>query len=155
MPKVVNLECLKDGCVLAKDIYFNSSVLYRTGMLITSELIDYLKRIGVRSVTIFDAPPIAPFRKQFTAQSQLTENERKELTSRFQNEMTQIANELRYGRILHSESSYHWLHAIYVKFFSNPTVRFLMDALKQWDPVCYIHSLDVFVLTSLYFKHVG
>ncbi|MCL1632672.1 HD domain-containing protein [Sporolactobacillus sp. CPB3-1] len=155
MPKVVNLECLKDGCVLAKDIYFNSSVLYRTGMLITSELIDYLKRIGVRSVTIFDAPPIAPFRKQFTPQSQLTENERKELTSRFQNEMTQIANELRYGRILHSESSYHWLHAIYVKFFSNPTVRFLMDALKQWDPVCYIHSLDVFVLTSLYFKHVG
>ncbi|MFT8311609.1 MAG: HD domain-containing phosphohydrolase [Sporolactobacillus sp.] len=154
MPKVVKLENLKDGSILAKDIYINSSVLFRTGMLITSELINYLKRKKVRSVAIFDAPSIAPFRNTFTPKSRMTAHERKELTERFQNEMAQIADELRYGRILHSETSYLWLQSLYLKFYSNPTVRFLLDCLKQWDPICYIHSLDVFVLTSLYFKHV-
>ncbi|MCO7124975.1 HD domain-containing protein [Sporolactobacillus shoreicorticis] len=154
MPKVIKLEKLKDGNILAKDIYINSSVLFRTGMLITSELINYLKRKKVPSVAIFDGPSIAPFRNLFTPKSLMPAHERKELTERFQNEMTQIADELRYGRILHSEASYRWLHSLYLKFYSNPTVRFLLDCLKQWDPICYIHSLDVFVLTSLYFKHV-
>ncbi|SFG72781.1 HD-GYP domain-containing protein [Sporolactobacillus nakayamae] len=154
MSTVVPLENLKEGSILAKDIYIKSSVLYRTGMLITSELISYLKRRGVLSVTIFDAPPIAPFRNTYTLMSKMTPHKRKELTERFQNEMTQIADELRCGRILHSEDSYRWLHALYLKYFSNPTVRFLLDCLKQWDPVCYIHSLDVFVLTSLFYRHM-
>lgn len=153
MPKVVKVENLKDGSILAKDIYINSSVLYRSGMLITSELITYLSKKGVPSVTIYDAPPVAPFRHTNTALSRMTSHGRKELTSRFQNDMAQIANELRYGRILHSESSYKWLHSLYLRFYSNPTVRLLLDSLKQWDPVCYIHSLDVFVLASLFFKH--
>ncbi|GEB78365.1 HD-GYP domain-containing protein [Sporolactobacillus inulinus] len=155
MPKVIKLENLKDGSILAKDIYINSSVLFRTGMLVSSELINYLKRKGVRSVSVFDAPAFTPFQNTFIPKSRLPEHQHKELTAQFQNEMTQIADELRYGRILHSEASYQWIRGLYLKFYSNPTVRFLMDCLKQWDPVCYIHSLDVFVLTSLFFKHVN
>ncbi|MCO7176416.1 HD-GYP domain-containing protein [Sporolactobacillus kofuensis] len=152
MPKVITVENLKDGTILAKDIYINSSVLYRSGMLITAELVTTLKNIGVTSVTIYDAP-VAPFQNTYTPVSRMTAHERKELTSRFQTEMAQIANELRYGRILHSESSYKWLQSLYLRYYSNATVRLLLDSLKQWDPVCYIHSLDVFVLTSLFFRH--
>lgn len=145
--KAVHIENLTDGSILAKDIYMNSSVLYRSGTYVTSELAADLFEKRVQDVVIRDEPAPA-YRGRYT--QDLTPHQRRTLTDRFQNDMALLADELRCGRILHSESSYRWLHSMYLRFFANPAVLLLMDSLKQWDPLCYIHSIDVFVFCSLY-----
>ncbi|WP_353947435.1 HD domain-containing phosphohydrolase [Sporolactobacillus sp. Y61] len=150
MPKAVTLDQLTGECLLAKDIYINSVVLYRAGTCITSEVAADLERKRIHEISVMDQPvPVYGGRSH----QQLSAHQKRALTDRFQNDMAQIANELRYGRILHSESSYQWLLTMYVHEFAEPAVRLLMDSLKQWDPATYIHSIDVFVLCSLYSRH--
>lgn len=151
MAKVVKVTDLSDGCIIAKDIYINSSVLYRSGTLVTPSLAEDLSEKGVIEISIKNSQ-ITAFHRDFLEEQGITSHRLQSLTDRFQNDMSVIADELRYGRILHSEASYKWLRSVYLRTFSNPTVILLMDSLKQWDPICYTHSVDVFVLCSLYIR---
>lgn len=151
MTKVANVADLTDGCIISKDIFINSSVLYRSGTYVTPALADELSEKGVQEVSIKNGP-LTAFHRNFLEEKEITAHQLKALTERFQNDMSEIADELRYGRILHSEASYQWLRSVYLRTFSNPTVSLLMDSLKQWDPICYIHSVDVFVLCSLFLR---
>ncbi|MFX3617872.1 MAG: HD-GYP domain-containing protein [Sporolactobacillus sp.] len=147
MQKTVEVQNLSDGMLLDQNIYINSTVLYHEGTYITLQMAEDLILHGVRSVRIIeDGVPLY----RDSESSTLSTHQEYLLTERFQNDMAPIADELRYGHILHSESSYQWLHSIYLKLFSNPVIKLLMDTLKQWDPVCYTHSIDVFVLCSLF-----
>ncbi len=153
MTKVVNVTDLTDGCILSKDIFINSSVLYRSGTYVTPALADDLSEKGVQEVSIKNGKTTV-FHRNFLEEQEMTAHQLKALTERFQNDMSEIADELRYGRILHAEASYKWLRSFYLRTFSNPTVGLLMDSLKQWDPICYIHSVDVFVLCSLFIRRL-
>ncbi|RYM05885.1 HD domain-containing protein [Sporolactobacillus sp. THM7-7] len=148
MSEIVKVENLKDGLILARGIYLNSAVLFRSGTYVTSALIEDLKEKGVREACVEPDPP-GPFQSFFLNKQDMPPHQSSSLTERFQNDMAVIADELRYGRILHSEVSYNWLHSVYLRLFSNPTVSLLMNSLKQWDPICYYHSVDVFVLCIL------
>ncbi|TGA97541.1 HD domain-containing protein [Sporolactobacillus shoreae] len=152
MAKVVNTDKLADGNILARDVYINSSVLYQSGTYITPALIADLLDRGVSEVTVKN-DSAASYRDSHNRQ--ITPHQLRALTERFQNDMKSIANELRCGRILHSETSYQWLRSVYIQLFANPSVLLLMDSLKQWDPVCYTHSIDVFVFCSLYSRKYG
>ncbi|WP_239984777.1 hypothetical protein [Sporolactobacillus pectinivorans] len=142
MAKIVKTENLADGDILARDIYINSGVLFQAGTYVTPALIYNLLELDIGEVAVNSDSALL---YQDWDDRHISSNKLRTLKERFQNDMKPIANELRCGHILHSESSYQWLRSIYLHFFSNPAVRLLMDSLKQWDPVCYIHSIDVFV----------
>ncbi|RYL95832.1 HD domain-containing protein [Sporolactobacillus sp. THM7-4] len=151
MSQVVKVENLKDGFILSKDIYINSTVLFRSGTYITPALVAGLKEKGVRKVSVRETE-IHLFKNLFIDEQEMSPHQLMTLNERFQNDMAVIASELRFGRILHSEASYKWLRSVYLRIFSNPTVVLLMNSLKQWDPIAYYHSVDVFVLCTLIFR---
>ncbi|WP_010632645.1 HD domain-containing phosphohydrolase [Sporolactobacillus vineae] len=149
MATKMRTEQLEDGMLLARDIYINSNVLFQEGTYITPEITTTLIHFGVRETMVHQERATS----FHTRHASLTDHELQILSDRFKTDVRSVANELRCGRILHSEASYLWLRSVYIRFFSNPTVALLMNSLKQWDPACYIHSIDVFVLCSLYSRH--
>lgn len=142
---------LAEGTVLEKDIYINSSILYKSGTYITQMLINDLADRGIDSVYARDIEGLLNY--DYHHISPASYHHLKALKERFQNDMSHIVHELKYGRALHSESSYKWIRAIYLRLFSNPSVTWLMDSLKQWDTYSYYHSVDVFVLSTLLARH--
>jgi uncharacterized domain HDIG len=152
MTSMMHTEQLEDGMLLAKDIYINSRVLFQEGTYITPDMITNLNQLGIRE-TMVKSDRAPSYRKSF--QDPPTVHELQVLSDRFKTDIRSVANELRCGRILHTESSYQWLRSFYIRFLSNRTVTLLMDSLKQWDPDCYVHSIDVFVLCSLYSRRLN
>lgn len=154
MIEKMNVSDLNDGAILARDLYINSSVLYKSGTYVTPTLIRDLKEKGVREVDV-ETHSSLNFNPLFLHTDEMDLHQSVALIERFQNDMSVIADELRYGSILHSEEAFRWIRSRYLRLFSNPTVKLLMDSMKQWDPVCYYHSIDVFVLCTLFFRHFG
>ncbi|MFK4998937.1 HD-GYP domain-containing protein [Bacillus sp. N9] len=73
-----------------------------------------------------------------------------DLKSEFFNNLVNIGHEYRYGDALHKPENYHWLEGLFIKIMSNKTIYKLMKELESWDYNTYQHSLDTFILGSLY-----
>ncbi|MFT8872888.1 MAG: HD domain-containing phosphohydrolase [Sporolactobacillus sp.] len=146
MKRTIAAKEIKEGVILAQDVFVNSTVLYHSGTYLTAQMAEDLLHKDIQKLDVLSGV-LPPFESD--GHALLSEHDKKLLTERFHNDMTQIADELRYGHILHSETSYKWLLRLYLRLFSSPSIRLLMDSMKQWDPHCYTHSIDVFVFCSL------
>ncbi|CAM3207929.1 HD domain-containing phosphohydrolase [Sporolactobacillus spathodeae] len=147
MTMSVKVKQLAEGYLLGQDVYINSKIRYHSGTYITRQMAEDIASQGICNIKVL-SDKIPSF--NFSDKHKISKHDVHLLTERFQNDIAPLADELRYGHILHSETSYKWLHQLYLQLFSNPTIRLLMDSLKQWDPICYTHSIDVFILCSLF-----
>ncbi|WKB35293.1 hypothetical protein QS257_17015 [Terrilactibacillus sp. S3-3] len=118
MSKLKKVVELAEGAILERDIYINSSILYKSGTYITQMLINDLVDRGVDSIYVGDREGLLHYDNHHILP--VSYHHLKALTEGFQNDMSHIVHELRYGRALHSESSYKWIRSVYLRLFSKP-----------------------------------
>lgn len=178
MKKTVDIS---DGDVVGRDIYLGGALLLAKGTVIRPHLIQRLKRLGISEVPIQIGMPaqsevplqqetavksegpemrIQPIffqlHKLIETQSKRRRNAREQhLSDLFFQGMRKIARESRYGLAFnHSERlayAYELWHSILADEYYYQT---MMD-LQKWDLPTYYHSLDTFILGTLFVKHIG
>ncbi|MTT31543.1 HD domain-containing protein [Terrilactibacillus sp. BCM23-1] len=141
---------LIEGMFLSKDVFINSTVLFKAGTLVTSAIIEELNQLGIETVTIDKERPILKY--EGLHHRSTTDARGFALSEEFSQHFSLIANELRYGRALNAENTYQWIKSLYIYLLSDPTVAQLVRDLKQWNFYTFNHSLDVFVLGALLAK---
>lgn len=127
--EAVNVFCLLEGDVLAKDVYKGNSLILKADTYLTRESITKLKKWKINAVEIkspaeteeFDlaaslnispylpTPPLSILKRVF-----------------FEN-LTQVGHEYRYGSVLYEANDYQWLESLFIKFMSNSTSALTLE----------------------------
>jgi len=149
---IINVNQLKEGDVLEKDIYRGNALVLKAGSILTNTVIAKLKKWDKGQVEISkseDESNLDTFSIN-EIESLASEYSVSKLKDEFFNSLINFGHEYRYGIALHQEDDFQWLESLYIKFMMNIDISRLIRKLKKWDYESYLHSLDVFILGSLF-----
>lgn len=151
--KYISLTQLKEKDVIAEDIYKGPSLIVRKGHIVTTALILKLKQWEIDSLSIETNAEEKKEEKDIDLKK-LSEEKRQTLLT-FLQDMLQLGNEYRFGYAVNDVDSYLWIQKLFVEITGEKTTYGLLQQLKSWDLNTYHHSLDVFILGSLFAKKIG
>ncbi|WP_252312191.1 HD-GYP domain-containing protein [Sinobaca sp. H24] len=151
--KYIAVKELKEGAVIAEDIYKGASLVVRKGHIVTAALIRKLQQWEINSLPIQSDDEGKQEEKDIDLKK-LSEEKRQTLLT-FLQDMLQLGNEYRFGYAINDVDSYLWVQKLFVEITSEKSTYGLLQQLKSWDLNTYHHSLDVFILGSLMAKKIG
>jgi len=178
MKKTVDVS---DGDVVGRDIYLGGTLLLAKGTVIKPHLIHRLKRFGISEVPIqigmpaqsevplqqetavkFEGPEVRiqpiffQLHKLIEAQSKKRLNAREQhLSDLFFQGMRKIARESRYGLAFNHSERLAYAYELWQSILADDHYYQTMMDLQKWDLPTYYHSLDTFILGTLFVKHIG
>ncbi|WP_252314278.1 HD-GYP domain-containing protein [Sinobaca sp. H24] len=151
--KTIAVRHLKEKDVIAEDIYKGPSLIIRKGNIVTAALIQKLKQWEIDSLPIENGVEEKREERNIDLKK-LSENKKQTLLT-FLQDMLQLGNEYRFGYAVNDVDSYLWIQKLFVEITGEKTTYGLLQQLKSWDLNTYHHSLDVFILGSLFAKKMG
>ncbi|RKD76372.1 putative nucleotidyltransferase with HDIG domain [Sinobaca qinghaiensis] len=151
--KYIAVKELKEGAVIAEDIYKGTSLVVRKGHVVTAALIRKLQQWEINSLPI-QSDEEEKIEEKNIDLKKLSEEKRQTLLT-FLQDMLQLGNEYRFGYAINDVDSYLWVQKLFVEITSEKSTYRLLQQLKDWDLNTYHHSLDVFILGSLIAKKIG
>jgi len=155
------------GDVMGSDIILADKTSVNKGTVITAALLDQLKQNKVPSVIVETEEEAAAdlFSKSDRLQQMIQKLQGKEtdhqatykrsMEKHFYTNLSYIAFEYRYGKLLYEEESIRFLKDLYVKSLKTMGRSSLWHLLEQRDPYAFIHSLDVFVIGTMLAYHMN
>ncbi len=176
MIEIKKITDVSDGDIVAQDIYLGRTLLIAKGSVLKPDLIRRLKKYEVTEVpvriadtieapieqaeTVQEGVSIQPFLAQLNKlmeqQAQKGLNAREQLISGpFFEDMKHICSESRYGLAFNHSERLTYVYELWQTLLRDHYYYQLMRELRQWDLPTYFHSLDTFILGSLFVKHIG
>ncbi|MFP7494902.1 HD domain-containing protein [Terribacillus saccharophilus] len=155
------------GDVIGSDIVLADKTKVDKGTVITAAVLDRLNQNKVPSAIVETKEETAGdfFSKSDRLQrmiKQLMEMEtdhqatyKRSMEKHFYTNLSYIAFEYRYGKLLYEEESIRFLKDLYVKSLKTMGRSSLWHLLEQRDPYAFIHSLDVFVIGTMVAYHMN
>ncbi|MFP7479553.1 HD-GYP domain-containing protein [Terribacillus saccharophilus] len=155
------------GDYLGSDIVLADKTKLDKGTVITAALLEQLKHNRVPSVIVETEEEEAAdvFSKTDRLQQmiqQLLEKEtdhqatyKRSMEKHFYTNLSYIAFEYRYGKLLYEEESIRFLKDLYIKSLKTMGRSSLWHMLEERDPYAFIHSLDVFVIGTMLAYHMN
>jgi HD-GYP domain-containing protein (c-di-GMP phosphodiesterase class II) len=153
--------------VIGNDVILADQTIVEKGTVINREVLEQLKQNNVPSVVVETTEEAAAnlFNKSDRLQQtiqQLLEKEtdhqatyKRSMEKHFYTNLSYIAFEYRYGKLLYGEESIRFLKDLYVKSLKTMGRSSLWHMLEQRDPYAFIHSLDVFVIGTMLAYHMN
>ncbi|MFS0559994.1 HD domain-containing phosphohydrolase [Terribacillus sp. 179-K 1B1 HS] len=155
------------GDIMGSDIVLADKTRVEKGTVITAALLDQLKQNRVPSVIVETEEEAAAdlFSKSDRLQQMIQALQEKEtdhqatykrsMEKHFYTNLSYIAFEYRYGKLLYEEENIRFLKDLYVKSLKTMGRSSLWHLLEQRDPYAFIHSLDVFVIGTMLAYHMN
>ena len=170
MPKIEELllQDIQPGDVLAADIYVERQLIMTKGSPITEKAIDLLKRKSVQFVSIYynEQTTIltdlslsaletehAASTESFTFNFAATTEENFQAFD-FYAVLAELDIEIRYGQMLKNETNIDYLRTLLDSILTNNVYSNYLMQLKKWDYHSYLHSIDVFIIGTLFARHL-
>lgn len=162
--KSISIKDLQIGERIMEDIYNNDILILNRGTIVNETVKNKLKRWEIKKVKVAvddeENSVIYNYSELFTvANHQKNRNfhikyrQKKAKRELFYDSLTKAYCESRYGKALYEEETIAWLEEMFISILSEKnTIYIELLALKNWDEYTYIHSFDVFVLSSLIAK---
>lgn len=165
----LNVSEVQAGDVLAEDIFVDYRLLAKKELVLTERIIELLKLRKVESLTVrlpvdsvrvvrdLGATLVKEYEDVFAPLLEKKEvDEYKEKVSKlFMITLENVVHELRYGQILKSMQDAAFVREIFEKILEEKHRYDLLMRLKEWDEYSYVHSFDVFVLGTIFARHLG
>lgn len=145
MTKNIKLVDLQEGMEVAENILKKGAILIKKGTIIDKKIKQYLKKWNISEVKIKLSDD------QEDEDTNIDEL-RKLSYEQFQQLLPIVANEVRFGFALHHDEDYTLVENLFVKFMSNPIINTELNKLKSWDEYSFLHSVDTFILGTLFAK---
>ena len=165
----LSISEVEAGDILAEDIFVDYRLLAKKDLVLTNRIIELLKlrkvdeltvRLStdsVRVVSDLGATRIREYEDVFAPLLEKKEiDEYKEMVRNlFMTTLENVVHELRYGQILKSMQDTSFVREVFEKILEEKHRYDLLMRLKEWDEYSYVHSFDVFVLGTIFARHVG
>ncbi|WP_062354068.1 HD-GYP domain-containing protein [Bacillus kwashiorkori] len=148
-----NIKWLTVGDIIAEDIYDGETLILKAGTILTMGSIIDIQTTGMEYVLVKQVPTTNKGNK-------IIDNSIKQaFTVEYLNEvfyefLLKAGKSGRYHSILSSDDNYHFINDLFTSIMAKETVENIMSALKIWDMYSYEHSLDVFIIGSLWGKQL-
>ena len=133
----------------AQDLYFKDGLPEREGRSPDTHFIRFLQTSGIRSAFLEKGIPAD--RNSFL-QSEWVKSYHELVFDEF---LQYRQNRERYGCLLCWEEAYRELKNLFSACLSRDWVESMLSALKVWDFISYLHSLDVFIFGNLWLLYLG
>lgn len=165
----LSISQIEAGDILAEDIFVDYRLLAKQDLVLTNRIIELLKlrkvdvltvRIPTDSVRIVSDLGAARVKEYEDVFEPLLEKKEidayKEMVSHlFMTTLENVVHELRYGQILKSMQDTAFVRGVFEKILEEKRRYDLLMRLKAWDEYSYVHSFDVFVLGTIFARHMG
>lgn len=165
----LSLHDVVAGDILAEDIFIDYRLLAKRDMVLTERIIDLLKLRKVDELTVCLPTDSVRIMADLGAQSATAHedafapllekkevDEYKEIVSTlFMTTLENVVHELRYGQILKSMQDTAYVRTVFEKILEEKHRYNLLIRLKEWDEYSFVHSFDVFVLGTIFARHLG
>lgn len=144
------------GQVLYGNVYVNNKLLLKSGDVLTVSMIEKIKFYNIQFVTVEDRNRT---KSSASVMPVATSSEEKRLIdsikSEFYTVLSSLSVETRYGRFLNNKEDILYVRNLFISYMRNPYINKFLMGLKTRDEYSYKHSVDVFLLSTLFAKHVG
>ncbi|EON71771.1 metal-dependent phosphohydrolase [Lysinibacillus sphaericus OT4b.31] len=156
--------------ILAEDIFSEYRLLAKRDLVLTERIIALLKLRKVEELSVFLPSDSVRIVHDIGAQrtkeyedvfAPLLEekgeiDEYKEAVNNlFMTTLENVVHELRYGQILKSIQDTSYVRTIFEQILQEKHRYDLLMRLREWDEYSFVHSFDVFVLGTIFARHLG
>lgn len=121
------------GDILKENVYKNKTLLIKAGSKIDSKIISTLKKFNIKHVQVYSEE----------------KDNKQNIRSLFFDSMRKVMAEIRYGRALNDSNKLTKLESLFQEFLADKIIYDVMFSLYEYDYESYLHSFDVFVLSTL------
>ncbi|MEK4627571.1 HD domain-containing phosphohydrolase [Solibacillus sp. FSL R7-0682] len=161
------LKDVSPGDILANDLFVNRQLLMKKDSTLTEKGIELLRKKGVQFVTVYYQEKM--HESNDTTQHYLLSNELSkndivfnfsnipgsihstdDIALNFYSLLAELDMDIRYGQILKDASAIDYLQNLLEAILSNDVYKNYLDQLKAWDYTSYLHSIDAFILGTLF-----
>lgn len=139
------------GDILSEDICNNDEIVFKKGTVLNMNQIVKIQLLGYREVEVYDVPSL---QLSNTSPSSPTSLEQEKIKRQFQNFLLSQNQKRRYTALINNEKDYSYLVDLFTSILSLHAVESILSSLNTWDWYSYEHSLDVFIIGSLWLKHL-
>lgn len=162
MPKIEKLliQDVDPGDVLADDIFINRTLFMKKDSILTVKALELLKKKNVTYLSIYYKEKFAsPIDFSILLGDTVINFSDSSLSGRgnefnFYAILAELDIEIRYGQLLKEEGNIDFLQNILEVILSNSSNRNCLLQLKKWDYHSYLHSIDVFIMGTLFARHL-
>ena len=165
----LNVNEVQAGDVLAEDIFVDYRLLAKKDLILTERILELLKlrkvdtltvNLPVDSVRVVSDLGASRTREYEDVFAPLLEKKeidkyKEKVSNLFMITLENVVHELRYGQILKSMQDTSFVREIFEKILEEEHRYDLLMRLKEWDAYSYVHSFDVFVLGTIFARHLG
>ena len=165
----LNVNEVQAGDVLAEDIFVEYRLLAKKDLVLTERIIELLKLRKVDSLTVrlpvdsvrvvsdLGATRVKEYEDVFEPllEKKVIDEYKEKVSKLFMITLENVVHELRYGQILKSMQDASFVREIFEKILEKKHRYDLLMRLKEWDEYSYVHSFDVFVLGTIFARHLG
>ncbi|WP_339213517.1 HD domain-containing phosphohydrolase [Solibacillus sp. FSL W8-0372] len=162
MPNIEKLliQDVEPGDVLADDVFINRTLFMKKDSILTAKALELLKKKSIKYLSIYYKEKCAnsfefPILMEDTlinfSDSSLSGNEDE---FNFYAILAELDIEIRYGQLLKEEGNIDYLQDILEDILSNSANKYCLSQLKKWDYHSYLHSIDVFIIGTLFARHL-
>ncbi|XXM73173.1 HD-GYP domain-containing protein [Lysinibacillus sphaericus] len=139
-----NVSELKEGDVLALDVYRENSLILKKGRIIDPAIIKRLQQFNIYSVNV-EAPEEV---------LEVVPPDDTDYKRVFFNSITLCCQENRYGTALNKDETFDWVEDLFVRIMAEKKNHDLLDQIMKYDLYTFYHSMDVFILGALMGKRL-
>ncbi|MFD1736807.1 HD-GYP domain-containing protein [Bacillus salitolerans] len=145
--------------IIAEDIYKNRSLIVRKGTKVSDMLIKKFIKWEIETIPILleveFEEEIGPNLTPITERKKTFEIISDEVTRKFfYDTLPLVAHENRYGFAMNSEEDLDFIEDTFCTIVKNGFVYNKLQSLMKWDYYSFIHTFDVFILCSLFARHL-
>ncbi|GGD10289.1 HD domain-containing phosphohydrolase [Pontibacillus salipaludis] len=145
------IKNLLEGDQVSSDVTIGETLILKKGTMITVTIQEKLKKWGILEVSVDPKDPPAINEKN-TIHAHLLD--RSFYESLFQETLSEVYEEKRYGIALHKRKVIDWLEELFVTIMMESAVSAKLLNLKEKDPYSFNHSFDVFMLGALFSNYL-
>lgn len=171
--EVFHVNDLKPGQVIFENVFVESRCLLTKGHLLTERIIAILKNRNLKQIKIKKVEPDSiefdlnklteenPFQQtgtlleeiemqSFDVNATLKVNNTELLNLNFLTILGTLSSEIRYGKALNRFEDIEILKQLFAQYLDDPKIHKKLSDLKNEDENSYMHSVDVFILGTLF-----
>ena len=165
----LSVHDVQPGDRIAEDVFMDFRLLAKQDLVLTERIIELLKLRQVEELTVWvheDSTRIVDdistqrtkeFEDLFAPlleKKEIDEHQEK-VDQLFSITLDNVFHELRYGQLLKSFQDTAFVKTIFCEILQDQRRYELLMRLKAWDEYSYVHSFDVFVLGTIFARHLG
>lgn len=142
------VQRLTIGDTLGEDIYNQNEIIIKKGTVLNLNQILLIQLLGYHEVNVYEAPEVDKFKTVPVFSSIEYELRR----AQFQKFLSLHNENERYITLIINKNDYRDLVDLFTDILSQPETECILSALNTWDPYSYEHSLDAFIIGTLWLK---